>query len=208
MGYYTRVLSKRADCPTLGELQEAVEDERDDVRLERDEEETGDWTNLLLVHADGTEIASIERNVVVPGELGDDEIAEFLEEIADCQPSSAAAWLASYLPEVKVVYAFQHLSGTKQNQGDEALRLVSRAIWARGNAILQADYEGFTNEDGHHILWQFSDHASGPWWMAVRGDGDGDGDGWTRFQMELGDQTQRAAFLDGRVPEGAKRHSD
>jgi len=199
MGYYTRVLTKRADCPTYHELRAAVRKKRTDVTLERDEDESAEWTNLVLAHDDGTEIAAIERNVVAPGMLGADELAEFIEAIADCKPSSAAAWLAAYLPEVNVICAFQHLSGTEKRDGYEALHLVSNAIWARGDAILQADHEGFSNEDGYHILWQFSDGVSGPWSMAVLNDGK-----WVRFEMELGDRRQRAEFLEGRVPPGVK----
>jgi hypothetical protein len=80
-----------------------------------------------------------------------------------------------------------------------ALGRVRELIWARGDAILQADREGFTNEDGFHIVWQFSDTASGPWWMAVR-----EGDSWISFQIDLGRADHRAAFLAGRIPRDVK----
>ena len=54
-----------------------------------------DWKQLLLAHADETPIASIERNVVRPGELGEaEEIAGFLEEIENRWDSlrSASSW--------------------------------------------------------------------------------------------------------------------
>ena len=199
MGYYTRVLSRRADCPALDELRAALGSRRQDLALESDDEHGPEWTNLVLRHEDGLEIAAIERNVVGEGLLGGEEIAEFLEAVADDKPASAASWLATYLPAVKVIYAFQHLSGTEQRQGEEGLAIVRESIWARGDAILQADGEGFSNEDGYHILWQFSDEVSGPWWMAVLQDGH-----WERFRMELGDRAQREAFFAGRIPPGAK----
>jgi hypothetical protein len=64
---------------------------------------------------------------------------------------------------------------------------------------MQADGEGFTNEEGYHILWQFHDGVTGEWNMAVRnffGQ-------WTRFTMDLGDNLQRKEFLNGKVPKGA-----
>jgi hypothetical protein len=70
---------------------------------------------------------------------------------------------------------------------------------ARTGGIFQADGEGFSNEDGYHAVWQFSDRVSGPWWMGVLQD-----DRWVHFEMELGDASQRAAFLRGEVPAGAK----
>ena len=199
MGYYTRVLSRRADCPTLDELRAPLRVEHPDVRLSTEDEQSAEWSDLVLKHDDGLEIAAIERNVVEPGSLGTEEIAEFIDSITDSEPASAAAWLTTYLQHVRVIYAFQHLAGTRERRGDEALQAVSDAIWARGEAILQGDGEGFTNDSGDHILWQFSDDVSGPWWMAVLRDG-----AWVRFQMELGDARQREAFRAGRVPDGVK----
>ena len=69
-------------------------------------------------------------------------------------------------------------------------------LWERGDAILQADNEGFTNEEGFHIVWQFSDSVSGPWNMGILQDGT-----WYHFKMDLGDPDHRAAFLNGEVPE-------
>ena len=205
MGYYTRVLSRRADCPTLEELRAPLRVVYPDVKLTTDqpqsqsESKAPEWADLVLRHDDGLEIAAIERNMVEPGSLGAEEIAEFIDAIADGEPASAASWLTSYLPHVRAIYAFQHLAGTRERRGDEALQAVSDAIWARGEAILQGDGEGFTNDSGDHILWQFSDDVSGPWWMAVLRDG-----AWVRFQMELGDARQREAFRAGRVPDGVK----
>jgi len=44
----------------------------------------------------GQEIAIIEKNPVVEGQLGADELQEFMEEVADCKPESAARWLVQY----------------------------------------------------------------------------------------------------------------
>jgi hypothetical protein len=199
MGYYTRVLSKRSDVPTHEELERILHAARPDVTISMEEGIGANWTNLVLSHREGPEIAAIERNPVADGSLGSEEIAEFIEDVGDCRPASAAQWLASYLAEVKMIYAFQHLAGTEHRRGDEALRRVREAIWARGQAILQADGEGFSNEDGYHILWQFSDRVSGSWWMAVL-----QGEQWVQFEMELGNREHREDFLAGRVPRGVK----
>ncbi len=66
-------------------------------------------------------------------------------------------------------------------------------------SILQADSEGFSNEGGYHILWQFNDSVEGPWWMGVLRDGK-----WTHFEMDLGNQKQRESFLLGLIPEGSR----
>jgi hypothetical protein len=96
---------------------------------------------------------------------------------------------------VKTIYAFQHLQGDETEEGSNALHALRTKLWERGDAILQADSEGFTNEEGYHIVWQFSDSVSGPWNMAVLQDGV-----WRQFTMDLGDPDHRAAFLEGSVP--------
>ena len=136
---------------------------------------------------------------MVPGSFGEGEINDFLGEIESCEPRSAAEWLISYLRSVKNVFAFQHLRGSHSDKGSAALTTVRDFIWSRGNAIIQADGEGFTNEDGYHILWQFSDQVSGTWNMAVLCEGS-----WLRFEMDLGDLEQRKAYFAGTVPRTAK----
>ncbi|NUP08853.1 MAG: hypothetical protein HOW73_22630 [Polyangiaceae bacterium] len=152
-----------------------------------------------MTHHDGVPIARVERCAVTQGSLAQDEIAEFLDELDDCKPETAAKWLRSYLPQVATIYSFQHLSGCDERDGDLALRAVRDHIWARGDAILQADAEGFSNEDGYHILWQFDDAVTGPWMMAVLVD-----DVWVPFKTDLANRRHRQAFLKGLVPPGAK----
>lgn len=199
MGYYTRVLSKRVDAPTFQSLQSALSRGHHNAVLSCEDEGAIEWTNLLLSTSDETPIAVIERSPVTQGSLGQEEIEEFLEEIATCEPASAAKWLEEYLAGVKQIYAFQHLSGANADAGFEALQCVRNHVFGRGDAIVQADYEGFTNEDGYTILWQFSEDVEGPWWMAVLEDGK-----WVTFEMELGDLPHRVAFQAGRVPEGVR----
>jgi hypothetical protein len=157
------------------------------------------WTQVILAHKDGPEIADIERNAASSSELVTEEIDEFLEDIADCKPASAAAWLAEYLPTVKTIYAFQLLSGTDVKNGWDILGKVKDSIFTQVGGILQADGEGFSDEEGYHILWQFSDSVKGPWGMGVLKDGE-----WIHFQMDLGNKKHRAAFFRGEVPEGVE----
>ena len=117
----------------------------------------------------------------------------------DCKPASAAAWLAEYLPTVKTIYAFPLLSGTDEQNGWDILGKVKDLIFTQVVGIIQADREGFSDEKGYHILWQFSNSVKRPWWMSVLKDGQ-----WVRFQMDLGNRKHRAAFFRGQVPAGVK----
>ena len=196
VAYYTRVLSKQEDFPSFEELARLIRETHPDFKLSIESGEEEEWESLLLSSIDEVEVAVIERNPVYDGSTGQDEVADFLEEIQDCKPESGVAWLTDYLAEVKTVYAFQHLQGAEMEEGGNVLHALRSALWERGDAIIQADGEGFTNEDGYHIVWQFSDSVSGPWNMGVYKD-----NLWYHFKMDLGDPDHRAAFMAGEVPE-------
>jgi hypothetical protein len=196
MGYYTRVLSKQEESPTLEELAQSLRVDHPEYKLTIEDGTEEEWESLLLSGNDGVEVAVIERSPVADGSLGQDEIAELIEESRDCKPESGVRWLADYLAEVKTIYAFQHLQGSETETGSNVLNALRSTIWERGDAIIQADGEGFTNEEGYHIVWQFSDSVSGPWNMGVYKDGL-----WHHFKMDLGDPDHRSAFLAGDVPD-------
>jgi len=195
MGYYVRVLSTSPEYVPFEELKRALIDNSLKGEIQCEEEDDIGWNQLLLIHNDGREIAIIERNPVFDGSLAEEEIEEFLEDIEDSKPSTAANWLKDYFKKIKCIYAFQVLSGADHENGWEILGAVKEAIWNYAPSILQADSEGFRNEDGYHILWQFSDSVDGSWWMAVL-----DGNMWKSFEMDLGNKDHRTAFFEGRAP--------
>lgn len=195
MGYCTRVLSKDEEFPTFDELAESVRSSHPEFKLTIEDGSEEEWESLLLSSNDEVEIALVERHPVAEGSLGQDEIADFVEETQDCKPESGVAWLHEFLGEVKTIYVFQHLQGSQTEEGGNALHALRTQLWERGEAILQADLEGFTNEEGYHVVWQFADTVTGPWNMAVLQDAT-----WHHFTMDLGDPDHREAFLKGEVP--------
>jgi hypothetical protein len=195
VAYYTRVLSKDEEFPAFEELANLIRSEHQDFRLTIEEGTEEEWNALLLSSVDEVEVALLERNPVSDGSIGQDEIADFLEDLQDCKPKSGVQWLEDYLDDVKTIYAFQHLQGSETVDGGNALHALRAALWERGDAIIQADGEGFTNEEGYHIVWQFADDVSGPWKMGVLQDGV-----WQHFTMDLGDPDHRAAFMKGLMP--------
>jgi hypothetical protein len=147
--------------------------------------ETGaddDWTQVILAHKDGPEIAAIQRDAASSNDLVSEEIDEFLEDIADCKPASAAAWLAKYLPTVKTIYAFQLLSGTDVKNGWEFLGKVKDSIFTQVGGILQADGEGFSDEEGSHTLAVLQ--------LRKRTVGDGRPEGWAMDSLQDGSGEQ------------------
>ncbi|HTT98502.1 MAG TPA: hypothetical protein VMF58_10665 [Rhizomicrobium sp.] len=197
MGYYIRVLTPEAAPAPLSSLIDAAQQHDAVVQSEPG---TPNWVQVTVTNAKQQVVCFIERNEVSPESLAEGEVSEFRSEIADCLPKSAANWLLSYLESVRTIYAFQLLSGTYAENGWEILGSVKAAIWSSVGGIIQADNEGFSNEDGYHILWQFSDDVDGAWWMAVLKDGR-----WENFKMDLGSRSQRAAFMAGDIPAGVER---
>ena len=196
MGYYIRLLSLSDQLPSFESLRSSVAQFRS-LSLTIEEGNPKDWRQLLLAHADDSAIALLERNLVQPGTLGEGEIEEFIEDISDCKPQSAVPWLESYLRKVRCTYAFQIFSGTDKDGGWSAVYAMRDAIRESAGGIIQADGEGFSNEEGLHILWQFSGRATGPWWMAVLREGE-----WATFQMQLDNREHREAFCRGEIPAG------
>ena len=192
MAYYTRVFSKDEEFPPFDELAQWIRAEHPGYKLTIEDGTEEEWETLLLSGNDEVEVALIERIPVFDPE----DVAEFIDDLEECKPESGVQWLTEYLGEVKTIYAFHHLQGSETEEGSNTLHALRSHLWERGDAIIQADGEGFTNEDGYHIVWQFSDSVSGPWNMGIFQDGI-----WYHFKMDLGDPDHRAAFLNGEVPE-------
>jgi hypothetical protein len=202
MGYYIRVLGSQDPDIHIDELIQSLAADGLTAKFEFDPtEEPSKWTMLDILNADGEPLAQLERNPVIEGELGQEELNEFKEDIQDYKPASAVKWLTKYFDKVKVIYAFQMLNAAFEDGNFEVVSNIKAKIRSETKGILQADNEGFSNEDGYHILWQFSDTVTGDWSCAVRnwlGK-------WDKFVMDLGDTTQRQEFQDGKVPKKAKR---
>jgi hypothetical protein len=202
MGYYIRVLGTQDPDIHLDEILDGLRSDGLTAKLAFAEgEQASNWTILQIANEQGETLTQVERNPVIKGELGKDELDEFKEEIEACKPSSAVQWLTSYFDNVKVIYAFQILNAAFADDNFEIISSIKTKIWNRTGGILQADHEGFSNDEGYHILWQFSDDVKGEGSCAVLNSSGQ----WESFIMNLGDNTQRIEFLNGQVPRNAKR---
>ena len=196
MGYYIRVLSRSAEAAAASIFEKSLSADGRRATISGDID-SSEWQQLVVAHTNGNEVCLIERFPVATTEIGHDEIDGFLEEIDGCLPKSGAEWLTSYLPTIETVYLLQILPGADEAGGWDIVGSVKNALWSFAGGIIQADFEGFTNDEGYHILWQFSDRVTGDWWMAILDDGK-----WVKFRMDLGDPIHRAAFQSGEVPTG------
>ena len=202
MGYYIRVLGITDPNIHIDELIKGLSNDGLTAKFDLDPTESQDnWTVIGVANLDGDELMQIERNPVIKGELGQEEIEEFREDIKDCKPNSAVKWLDKYFDKVKVIYAFQLLNAGMEDNNFEIVGSIKATIWNKLGGLLQADNEGFSNEDGYHILWQFADNVTGEWSMSVKNIFGK----WTNFTMDLGDKKQREEFWSGKVPKNATK---
>lgn len=202
MGYYIRVLGTSDPNIHIDELISGLTNEGLTAKFDIDQNESAEnWTVIGVSNSNGDDLIQIERNPVKDGELGKEEIEEFKDDIKDYKPTSAVKWLDKYFDNVKVIYAFQLLNASMEDENFPIVGSIKSVIWSKVGGILQADNEGFSNEDGYHILWQFSDDVTGEWNMAVKNFFGK----WTNFTMDLGDKKQREEFWAGNVPKNAKK---
>jgi hypothetical protein len=198
MGYYIRILSKRPERMPFSELRGQMAKAMAGVELElEDGDETG-WAQVLVKH-DGADVCELTCDL----DGGDDslvreEAAEFVDEIQGEKPASAVQWLSKYLEQVRSIYAFRILGGDDVDW--DVVGAAKEVVFSWAGGIIQADGEGFSNESGYHILWQFSAQVTGEWHMAVL-----DANGrWVTYAMDLGKAEHREAFFRGEVPKGVK----
>ena len=202
MSYYIRVLGVKDPDIDINELIHALSSNGLNANFEIDPSEQLDkWTVVDVMNDKGDVLAQIERNPVIKGEVGPEEVDELREEIHYEKPASAVEWLEKYFARIKVIYAIQMLEAGFKDGNFEILSSIKTTIWSKTGGILQADNEGFSNEDGDQILWQFSDTVEGEWDCAVRSFWGK----WKRFRMDLGDIQQRKEFQLGKIPKNAIR---
>src|SRR5438270_6538514 len=98
MGYYIRVLGIDDVFVTLDELTAAA-GPKVEIRIEQAEETA--WCQVSFSHRpSGPEIMLLEKSPVAEGELGAEELQEFIDELSAYRPHTGAEWLKSYLPKI------------------------------------------------------------------------------------------------------------
>ncbi len=201
MSYYLRVLGKQDPEISASAIKAYLKKSGIEIDIEVESGTEERWEIVTVLDSNGNAITQIERNPSdEEGSLGYEELQEFKDDIKDDQPASAVQWLMQFFREVKVIYAFQVLDFADDSQGWDIIDEIKTMLLELTKGIDQADNEGFSNEEGFHILWQFFDTVEGEWSMAVL---DQDNN-WIKFQMELSNKDHRAAFKKGLVPEGIK----
>lgn len=194
MSYDLKLLTKSTGLAPLSGL-EAVSD---DVRFEILDGSRADWSQLLVTNARGDEICILERASL---RTTSREVEWLLDDLVDRQPQSAAMWAAAYLRATRAVYGCNLLSF---GFAPAYVGVPSMLLWAIqelvGDGILHVEGQGYSNEDGYQITWEFSDKVKGSRQVAVLDAGGH----WHPFEIDLGEGDQRDAFRSGRNPFGTE----
>jgi hypothetical protein len=206
MGYYLRLLTSSDATVPLGELQEAfAELDYDEITFALDADEgEGEtelsWSFVRVYGEGGVLLCDVSRDLRGQGDLVEDEVTSFHEELAEAQPRNAARWVRDQLAAVKAIYAVQVMNVDDDDDGADVPSILVSLLQGYLGGLIQADGEGFSNEDGHLIVWQFDDEtAEGVWTAAVLTPNGA----WEAFEMDLADPAQREAFKQGRRPPNA-----
>jgi hypothetical protein len=171
-----------------------------DAEIESDEEEgSGTWAQIALYLENGEPVAEIDRYVRGDEDF-DEYIADVVRELLDdkepVMPNSAVRWLCQYMQNVQVIYSFKPHQALYDEKGWAIFNQVWTNLKKLEPGIVHNIGEGFTNEDGSQITWEFPPGATGSWKMAVL---DSENQ-WTEFDVNLENDEQRMAFLAGKLP--------
>jgi hypothetical protein len=189
MAYYVRLLTPGDKIIPFNDIQLEIEAVKLTAGTERE------WGKIEIADPDGNTIALLERKPVST-EAGAAELAMIKKQTAASQPENARAWLMKFLASVKTIYSFQLFTDAIGGHDWPILGRVQNLLKDALTGIIQADDEGFYNEDGDYILWQMYPGASGSIPAATLGD---NGE-WMSFQLNLNDERAVGRFKRGEMP--------
>ena len=192
MNEFMRLITNSTSEISFENIEEVLEDT--DMKMEIVKDESGKWKELVVKREDTNQVVTI----ITKSENIEEEKKLLTEGLADSEPVNAAEWVMEYLKSAKTIYKFEIFEGSDDQYGWYTLESIREAIWEEVEGILQNDGEGYRNEEGFFIVWQFEYEVEGPYEAAVM---DKKGK-WQCFEMELSDEEHIAQFKKGKVPQG------
>ena len=192
MSEFARLITKSEKEINFGNIDEVLHGT--DMELEVEKDGNGNWRKIILKRNDFNQILS----VITKAENLEDEKKLLIDGLKDSEPANAAEWVKEYIEEAKNIYKFEIMEGSEDQYGWYTLESVREAIWEEVEGILQNDGEGYRNEEGFFIVWQFEYEVEGPYEAAVM---DKKGK-WHCFEMELENEEHVLQFKNGKVPQG------
>jgi hypothetical protein len=155
------------------------------------------WEQIDVYEPENNLISILVRHSTSIGKSGETELSHMKESIKESYPVNAREWLTNYLSKVKTVYTFQLFGDRINRDGWPVLGRIQNLIKDTLIGILQADNEGFYNEDGDYILWQMYAGATGTIPAATLDAKNK----WMIFDLQLTNTRAVGRFKDGLPPQ-------
>jgi hypothetical protein len=183
-----------------------LQDAQVDGEIESEEEEyPGSWTNMTLYLVTGQPVVEIEKFSHDEGTLTE-KIQETVRQLLDhenhVKPASAVKWLCQFMKRVKVIYEFRPMQAINSDAGWEIFNEVWMNLRHTETGIVHLDGEGFTNEEGCQITWEYPGEESGELKVAVLNE---KGEEWIEYIIDLANQEQKELFMAGKAPDNTER---
>jgi hypothetical protein len=190
MGYYVRILALSEKIIPFGEIVK----QGNSIKLVSGTDTS--WIRIEIYEPEDNLISILDRDLVAPGSSGEETIAKLKESINRSYPVSAREWLRKYFSTIKAIYSFQLNNNSMTAKGWPTLGRIQNLLKDLLGGIIQADNEGFYNEEGDYILWQMYAGATGTIPAATL---DENGE-WISYQLKLNDEKAIDLFKQGLAP--------
>ncbi len=190
MSYYVRVLTPSAEIVPFAEIQK----QGNAIQLISGTDSA--WDKIEVYEPRNKLLAVIERLPVSSGSRGESELARLKDSLQGQLPINAREWINRFLSTVVTIYTFQLNTDGIKKQGWQTLGRIQNVLKDTLTGIIQADNEGYYNENGDYILWQMYAGAGGTIPAATL---DENGN-WVKFTLNLNNYQAVEMFQQGTVP--------
>ena len=144
MGYYTRVFCKSETAPSFKDLHEYMSGLNSVYRLEGTVDDNNSWFDFELHYKEGKLAILVELNHInEKGDLGSEEVEEFLEEIGSPGLSLRKIKVIRHLKQTKYIICNQLPTSDIDDDGYSANGEFMKFIVDNYQGMFQADGEGF-----------------------------------------------------------------
>ncbi|MDY0361920.1 MAG: hypothetical protein RBR08_10735 [Desulforegulaceae bacterium] len=199
MNYQTRLFCQTKKKLTSDILSSGLKNEPLAQNLLFETEKT-DTHNQIIIKKNRLELIIIIE--LLPEKKEEDKIKlkNIIEYLEKKLPKKNMRWVKKYISKTNIFYEFIPLSSFESDEDWEILSMIQTEAWANSRGIFQYIDEGFTNESGDLVLWDYPFSITGKRIAAVKDFTRR----WKTFEMDLESINQRKSFFEGKVPKNSK----
>ncbi|MDY0132009.1 MAG: hypothetical protein RBR53_05000 [Desulforegulaceae bacterium] len=199
MSYLTRLFCPGKKRISAQALKKGIANEPLGKLLNFEDEKTN-TNNQIIIRKKNLELLIIIE--LLPQENQEDKLKlkNIIEYSKTKLPGKNMKWVKKYISKSKYIYEFIPLFDFRTEKDFEILTLIQREAWVYSRGIFQFFGEGFTNESGDLVLWDYPFSITGKRFAAIKDFTKR----WKTFEMTLESLSQRKYFFKGKVPKHSK----